>query len=388
MDFRFTEAQESLRKELSDFCEEPRVQEILKELESEGDLYSAHSWELYKKMVERGWLGMQWPKEYGGQGLSYDETAIFNEATSYYRIPMMGYALTGIVGNSLAHFASEEQKKEYLPRMAAGEILFCVLYSEANVGSDLASLQTRAVEDEGDYVINGTKIFTSLGHISHYGFLAARTDPDAPKHKGISLFIVPMDAPGITINPMMSLGGERLNEIAFEDVRVPQKNLVGEKNKGWRLLNKALAVERSGVGFVSMARRGFEDILKYVREKKLSKDPVIRQKLARLATEIEVADALAWRVVSLQSKGLVPDSEAAMSKLYGTELIQRMANTGMELMGFSGLLKKDSKWAPSGGRMESAYRSSRFVTIAAGTSEIMKLIISFRGLGLIPVYMM
>ncbi len=388
MEFKFTEAQEKLRKELREFCEEPRTQEILKELEEKGDLYNAHSWELYKKMVEKGWLGMQWPKEYGGHGLSFDETAIFSEATAYYRIPMMGYALTSILGNALIHFGSEEQKKEYVPRMAAGEILFCLLYSEANAGSDLASMQTRAVEDEGDYVINGTKIFTSLGHISHYGFIAARTDPDVPKHKGISLFIVPMDAPGISINPMLTMGEGRVNEIAFEDVRVPQNNMVGEKNKGWRLLNKALAVERSGLGFVAGAQRGFEDILNYVREKGLGKDPVIRQKLARLATEIEVAHLLAWRVVSLQSKGLVPDSEASMSKLYGTELIQRVANTGMEITGLSGLLKGNSKWAPLEGKMESAYRSSRFVTIAAGTSEIMRLIISFRGLGLMPAYMM
>ncbi len=388
MEFKFTEAQERLRKEVSEFCEEPRTQEILKELEAEGELYNAHSWELYKKMAKRGWLGMQWPQEYGGQSLSFEETAIFNETTAYYRIPMMGYALTSIIGNALIHFGSEEHKQEYVSRMAAGEILFCVLYSEANAGSDLASIQTRAVEDEGDYVINGTKIFTSLGHISHYGFLAARTDPDVPKHKGISLFIVPMDSPGISINPMLTMGEGRVNEIAFEDVRIPQKNMVGEKNKGWRLLNQALTVERSGVGFVAGARRTFEDILQFVKEKDLGKDPVIRQKLARLATEIEVAHLLAWRVAFLQSKGLIPDSEASMSKLYGTELVKRVANIGMEILGFSGLLKRDSKWAPLAGRIESVYRTSPFVTIAAGTSEIMRLIISFRGLGLMPAYMM
>ncbi len=387
MEFKFTEAQERLRKELREFCEEPRTQEIIKELEAEGDLYSAHSWELYKKIAQRGWLGMQWPKEYGGYGLSFKERNILDEVTAYYRVPMRSYYLASIIGNALIHFGSEEQKKEYVPRIAAGEILFCVLYSEANAGSDLASLQTRAVEDEGDYVINGTKIFTSLGHISHYGFLVARTDPDVPKHKGISLFIVPMDAPGISVNPMLTLGKGKVNETAFEDVRVPQKNMVGEKNKGWHLLNKALAVERSGVGFVARARRIFEDTLRYVREKGLGKDPVIRQKLARLATEIEVAHLLAWRVVSLQSKGLTPNSEAAMSKLYGTELSQRVTNTGMEIMGPSGLLKGDSKRAPLAGRMELAYSSSPYLTIAAGTSEIMRLIISSRGLGLKPVYM-
>ncbi|UCD83214.1 MAG: acyl-CoA dehydrogenase family protein [Deltaproteobacteria bacterium] len=387
MEFKFSEAQERLRKELSEFCGAPRTQDIVKEIESQGDLYSAHSWELYKKMADSGWLGMQWPKEYGGQGLSFEETGILYEVTSYYRVPIRGYTLTSIVGNSLAHFASEEQKKEYLPKMAAGETLFCVLYSEANAGSDLASLQTRAVEDEGDYVINGTKIFTSLGHISHYGFMAARTDPDAPKHKGISLFIIPMDAPGITVNPFYTLGEGRLNEISFEDVRIPKKNMVGEKNNGWRLLNKALAVERSGVVFVAAAQRVFEDILSYVRDKGLGKDPVIRQKLARLATELEVVYLLAWRVIALQSKGLIPESEAAMSKLSSTESSQRVTRIGMEIMGLAGLLKSGSKWAELAGRMELSYNSSLYLTIAAGTSEIMRLIISSRGLGLKPVYM-
>ncbi|RMF85310.1 MAG: acyl-CoA dehydrogenase, partial [Nitrospinota bacterium] len=327
-------------------------------------------------------------KEYGGEGRSHVEMAIFNEEAGYFHVPMVGYALTvNVVGNSIITFGTEEQKREYLPRIARGEILFCQGFSEPGSGSDLASLQTQAVEDGDEYVINGQKIYTSNAHIADYIFLLARTDPNVPKHKGLSLFVVPMDAPGVSIRPLYTLGGVRLNQTFLENVRVPRKNLIGEKNRGWYHATTALDFERSGAGRVGYGRRILEMLVQYTKETRrngqpLSKDPVIRQKLAQMEIELEVARLIAYRVASMQSRGLIPNHEASMSKLYGTEYLKRLANVGMEILGPYSSLQTGSKWVPLRGKIEALARTSLGGTIAAGTSEIQRYIIAGRGLGL------
>jgi alkylation response protein AidB-like acyl-CoA dehydrogenase len=378
---RISNVEQGMMNEFCDFFQSEWVQGIVRELEDEEEQYDTHSQELYLEMGKRGWLALQWPKKYGGRGLSQIEMGIFVEEMAFNRIPASVWGLSvGIFGNSLRHIGSEKQRMRYLPGIAKGETLACLLYSEPNAGSDLAALETRAVEEGDQFVVNGTKIFTSIGHIAHHGLLAARTDSNVPKHKGISLFIVSMDSPGISINPMWHLADGRVNEISLEDVRVPRENMVGEKDKGWKLLNQALAVERTSIGFAARCRIAFDDILDYVREKRLENDPIIRQKLGQIATEVEMARLLAWRVVALQVKGEIPDVEASMAKYYSSEAAKRIANIGMQFMGMEGLLKRGSIGASMEGRMESTYRSMPFLSIGAGTTEIMKMMIAYRGL--------
>jgi alkylation response protein AidB-like acyl-CoA dehydrogenase len=383
MDFSFTLEQERLREEIREFFQSNWVRGIIRELEEEEEQYDAYSPELYQEMGRRGWLALQWPREYGGQGLSQIEMGIFVEEMLNNRIPNSVWGLCVMIfGNALLHIGSEEQRLRYLPGIASGETITCLLYSEANAGSDLSSLETKAVEDGDYFVVNGTKIFTSIGHIAHYGFLAARTDPNVPKHKGISLFIVPMDSPGISVSPMWHLGDGRVNEVCMEEVRIPGENMVGEKNKGWKLLSQALAVERTSIGTAARCRRIFMDIMEYVRERGLGKDPIIRQKMGEIATDVEIAVLMAWRVVSLQARGEIPAIESAMAKYYTTETAKKITNIGMQFMGVEGILKRRSERTSLEGRMESYYRSVPFLTIGAGTSEIMKMLIAYRGLGI------
>jgi len=383
MDFQYTEKQLELRREIEEFCLDPDNQRLVREVEEEGDLYNAHSWELYAKMVERGWISLNWPEAYGGQGFTPQEMAIFHETLAYYGMPVTGLILTSLVGNVIAYFGSEELKKEFLPRVARGELLLCLLYTEADAGSDLASLKTRAEEDGDDYIINGAKIFTSLGHEAHYGLMAARTDPEAPKREGVSLFMVPMDAEGVGVNPMYTMGDGQVNEEVFADVRVPRRYMIGEKNKGWTVLTMALGLERGAVaGISAQGKRFYHELVALVKENGLDSDPVVRQKLAQMEIELEVSELMNWHFTSLLSRGEVPVMEAAMAKLYSSEAMRRMANEVMNILGFAGLLKRGSEGAPLGGLPEYLYQIVTMVVVGAGSTEIMQRIIARGGLGL------
>ncbi len=388
MDFGFTPEQEALKKEVTEWCEQVMTPERIAKIESQGELMNAHDPELYEDMGKKGWLGLQWPKEYGGSGFGHLEMGIFNEVVGYYRVPMAGYGLTvNIVGNSIITYGSEKLKKEFLPRIASGEILFCQGFSEPNSGSDLASLQTRAVQDGDEYVINGQKIFTTNAHFSDYVFLATRTDPNVPKHKGLSIFLVDMKSPGLSVRPLYTLGGGRVNETFFEDVRVSADYMLGEKNRGWYHMTTTLDFERSGLTTIGACRRALEDILNYAKNvkingKSLTSDPLIRQKLARLETELCMSRLLSYRVASMQHRGIIPNHEASMCKAYGGELAQRIAHVGTQIMGLYGQLQMGSKYAPAQGRIEAMFRQTVAHTIAGGTNEVQRLIISGRGLGL------
>lgn len=388
MDFRFTPEQEALRKEVTDWCEKVMTPERIAKIESQGELMNAHDPDLYNEMGKRGWLGLQWPKEYGGSGYGHLEMGIFNEMVGYHRVPMAGYGLTvNIVGNSIITYGSERLKKEFLPRIASGELLFCQGFSEPNSGSDLASLQTRAVQDGDDYVINGQKIFTTNAHFSNYVFLATRTDPNVPKHKGLSIFLVNMKTPGISVRPLYTLGGGRVNETFFEDVRVSGDYMLGEKNRGWYHMTTTLDFERSGLTLIGACRRTLEEIVEHAKGTKangepITKNPIVRQKLAQLETELCMARLLSYRVASMQHRGLIPNYEASMCKAYGGELSQRIAHIGTQIMGLYGQLQMGSKYAPAHGRVEALFRQSVASTIAGGTNEVQRLIIAGRGLGL------
>ncbi|MFQ5380169.1 MAG: acyl-CoA dehydrogenase family protein [Dehalococcoidia bacterium] len=335
-----------------------------------------------KKLAEKGWLAMAWPKEYGGGGADHMRQLVYNEEMAYQGAPVgnMGIAW---VGPSLFLYGTDEQKERFVPRITSAEDWWCTLYSEPGAGSDLAALQTRAVRDGDDYVINGQKIWTSGGHLADWGWLAARTDPDAPKHKGITMFMLNMKSPGITIQPLVNMADRHgFNEVFFEDVRVPATQVVGEVNRGWYHMAVALDFERSGIAAFAGGRRSVNRLVNLARKRPelLEQRPNVRIELADRMTEVNVGTFLSYRVATMQARGLVPNHEASASKLFGSEMGQRIALTAMHLVGMNGLLREGDQGDHADfGR---GYLNAVSGTIAAGTSEVQRGIIATRGLGL------
>jgi len=378
MDFRFTSEEEAFRQTIRDFLK----QELPESWEGGGYMLSEEGWAFYRsfirKMGAKGWLNIHWPKEYGGMAATPMQQLILTEELNYHNAPAQ-IDLGPWVGSTIIVHGSEEQKRKYLPDIASGEAEWCIGYSEPNAGSDLAALETRAVEDGDQYQINGQKIWTSLAHRANYCWLAARTDPDAPKHRGISMFVVDMKTPGITVRPLIDMAGvHTLNEVFFDDVRVPRENMVGGKNQGWLLLLTELDIERTsfggGVNISARSKRVLEELLQYVSETKLSGDVLAKDRLIR--------HKLPERAVEMLSQGLIASYEASISKVFGSEMAQRLANTGMEILGLYGSLQRESKWAALKGMMAQLYQYTVAETIGAGTSEIQRNIIAIRGLGL------
>jgi alkylation response protein AidB-like acyl-CoA dehydrogenase len=315
------------------------------------------------------------------------EQFIMNEEFAENRVPPVGGMGVSMVGPTLITHGNEEQKKEHLSRILSGEVQWCQGFSEPGSGSDLASLQTRAVKDGDDYVINGQKIWTSGAQFAHWMFMMARTDPDAPKHKGISYFLLDMKSPGVTVRPLTNLANQDMfNEVFFDNVRVPAKNIVGELNRGWYVGTTTLDFERSSIGSAVGIRIQLDQLVKYAKEHQADGSSrtgymtSIKSELADRYVEANVAKMMSYRVVSMQAKGLIPNHEASMTKLFASELSQRIARTGVKVLGMYGQLYGDE--APLHGRYESSYMTSLASTIAGGTSEIQRNIIATRGLGL------
>ncbi|GBD13533.1 Putative acyl-CoA dehydrogenase FadE17 [bacterium HR24] len=393
MEFRFSPEEEAFRQEVREFLRQEWSEEA-----TEGGAESPLGYgggrgldeirRFQKKLAQKGWLTLAWPKEHGGMGASIMKQVIFNEEMAYHRAPQQLGVGPDRVGPTIILYGTEEQKREHLPRIANAEVIWCQGFSEPGAGSDLASLQTSAVPDGDYFVINGQKIWTSLAHVADWMILLARTDPDAPKHRGISYFLVDMRTPGITVRPLVDMTGRHaFNQVFFDNVRVPRKNLVGELNRGWYVAAATLDFERSGINRVMAGIRLYEELVQYAREterdgRPLMADPTIRHKLAELKIEFEVGRLLAYRVAWIQSQGRIPNQEASMSKLFGSELQQRLARAGIEMLGLGGQLRPGSKWAPMAGRIADYYLASVSTTVAAGTSEVMRNIIAMRGLGL------
>ena len=381
MDFSFTEEEERFRREVREFLQLEVTEELIAETEANVG-FGPQTWAFMKKLGAKGWLAPALPKEYGGMGANHTQRLILTDELLYHRAVPITLCAANIVAPTLMLYGNDEQQREYLPRIACGEIEFALGYSEPNAGSDLAALEIAAVEGGDDFLLNGHKIFNTGTHYAHYVWMAARTDPSLPKHKGISLLIVDAKSPGISIRPLWTMDGERTNEVFYENVRVPRKNLVGEKNRGFYYIATALAFERNFP--IGLIRRTFEELVDYAREttrlsKALIKDPLVRQDLAQLKVEIEVAHLLSYRVAWMTDKKIVPEWEAPMIKLFGTELMHRLGNTGIQIMGLYGMLEEPSKWVPLKGRIEHIYRHASRRTISAGTSEIMRNTIALRG---------
>ena len=341
------------------------------------------------KLADKGWIAPAWPQEYGGAGFSIMQQFIMNEEFAENRAPQVGGMGTSMIGPTLIVHGSEEQKQEHLSRILSGEVQWCQGFSEPESGSDLASLQTRAVRDGDDYVINGQKIWTSGAQYSHWMFMLARTDPDAPKHKGISYFMIDMKSPGVTVRPLINMtGSAAFNEVFFDNVRVPAENLVGEENRGWYIGVTTLDFERSSIGSAVGLRLQVEGLIDFAKEhtkdrqSTLESQATLRYELADRLVEANVARLLSYRVVTMQNKGLVPNHEASMTKLYASELTQRIARTAIKATGLYGQLMPGSEWAAAKGRYGSSYVQTLASTIAGGTSEVQRSIIATRGLGL------
>ncbi len=343
-----------------------------------------------KKLDSRGWVAPAWPKEYGGGGLSVIEQFILNMEMALEGAPRSPNQIgLGWVGPTLILYGTEEQKQKHLRPILSNQAFWCQGFSEPGAGSDLASLQTRGVRDGDDYVINGQKIWTSGAHAAHWMILLARTDPNAPKHKGISYFLVDMKSPGITIRPLENMAGSHdFNEVFLDNVRVPKENLVGEENRGWYIGTATLDFERSGIATGVSHGLTVQDYIRFVHKHRndptctAARNPKVRYELADRAIEAEVEQLLSYQVIGLQKRGMIPNHEASVAKLFSTEMDQRIAATGLKILGQYGQIMKDVSYVAMSGRMPSMYMYATTSTIGGGTSEIQRNIIAQRGLGM------
>ena len=386
MNFKFSESEEAFREELKSWLNTELA--ARPGSDSDPDSEWAFNLEMRRKLAEKGWLTMAWPEEYGGQSASHMMQVIFAEEMSYNNAPGRDVFGTKMMAPTLMIHGTEDQKQQFLPPVSRGDVQWCQGYSEPESGSDLASLQTRAIEDGDDFVVNGTKVWTSGAHRADHIMVLTRTDPDAPKHRGISFLLCDMNTPGITVNPIINMAGDHsFNMVTFEDVRIPKKNLVGEQNRGWYVGATLLDFERSGVDYSAGAKRTLEELVDFAKTNSkngvlLANDAVTRNRLSDLAIEVEVSKLISYNIAWMQGQGLVPNKEASMGKVLGTELQQHVSETGMHMLGMHGQLEPGSKHAPLEGKVEHMYLTDVSQTIQAGTSEIQRNIIATRGLGL------
>lgn len=391
MDFRFGEAEEQLRAEIRQFLEENMpVLDPVDGVASIGSLVvTEEGFEKAKlfnrRLAERGWIAPAWPKEYGGMGASIYEQVVFNEELAYAGAPDTGTRALGVslLGPALIVHGTPEQKREHLPGITSAEVIWCQGFSEPGAGSDLANIQTAALRDGDDYLISGHKIWTSNAHRADWMFLLARTDPNAPKHKGISFFLLDMKTAGITVRPLIHMANRHhFNEVFFDNVRLPRKNLVGEENRGWYVALTVLDFERSGIQGFAGQRRILERMAEHLGNSPKERRAKYRLGLAELVIDNQVGRWLSYRIADLQAKGQIPSHEASAVKVFQTELLQRIYNFGVEMVGLWGQLLPEDRRAPFDGEMSENYINAVAVTIYAGTSEIQRNIIATRGLGL------
>ena len=384
MDFEFTEEQKELLQEVREFINREITPEMLEETENNGDIYGGPlGRKVVQKIAAKGWLTPRWPKEYGGLEASEVTCYMIRNEMAYILGVPLAYIAAHMAGPTILRFGSDEMKKKWLPPIAKGEIEFALGYTEPQAGSDLSAINIRA-EDKGDnFLVNGTKLFNTSCHVADYHWLAARTDFEAPRHKGVSMMIVDLKSPGITIGPIITMAGWRTNEVSYEDVIVPKENIVGKINEGFYYMMSALDFERNFP--IGKYRRIFDMLVKYSKEtevngRPISKNPLIRQRLAQMAIEIEATQLLYYELAHILDHGGAPTYEASMEKLFATEVAQRVSNLGMDILGLYSQLVKGSKWAKLSGTIQKCYQTSIVETIYAGTSEIQRNIIASKGL--------
>jgi 3-oxocholest-4-en-26-oyl-CoA dehydrogenase alpha subunit len=397
MDFEFSPEQQAFAEEVERFLDEhddPEIFDLTRENMAQ-IVDTPKRRDFMRQLGERGWLGLTWPKEYGGSEGEGVYEYLLNEALAARGGPQIGKGV-GIIGKTLIKEASEFLKQEFLPKILRNDVEFAVGYSEPNAGSDAASMRLKAERGERDgkagWVLNGQKTWTTSAHFAEWYWLGTRTDPEN-KHRGITLMLVPLDQPGVTIKGIWTMGDERTNEVFIEDVFVPDEYVVGEVNRGFQYISQALDLERFTLFTFSPINQRLDLLIDFVRTESrdglpLRDDPVIRREIARLATDAEVSRVLGLRVVAASMKGEKvpgtppPTTESSEYKLFATEFSRRLASTSMDIGGPGSQLRVRTKTAPMEGRAESTYRYTVIDTIGGGSSEIQKNIIARRALGL------
>ena len=387
MRYDFTPEQVAWRDEVRAFVREhltPPLLDELRESGNEGQGPLARQFVL--KLRDRGWWGPPWPAEYGGLGRSAIDQWIFVDELEGAGAPMLPLTVTS-VAPTLMRVGSEAQKQYWLPKIKAAEVDFALGYSEPEAGTDLAALRTRAVLDGDTWVVNGQKMWNTMAHTATHNWLAIRTEPDAPKHKGISIMIVPMDAPGVTVQGIYVWPGLRTNALFLDNVRVPRDYLVGERGMGFYYAAMALNFERLSIGSVAMTRRYFRELVALVRDtdvdgQPLRRQPWVRERLARLAVDIEAARMLGLETAWALDQGRVPAAESSMAKIFVSELAQRVADTGSEILGMAGQLHPDEPASPLHGRLQWLYRTAPLLAFGGGTNEVQRNIVAMLGYGL------
>ena len=391
MDFRFGEAEERLRLEVRRFLQESvpdlnpidRIGSIGNLVVTEDGFHKASAFN--KRLAERGWVAPAWPKQYGGLEATIYEQMVFNEEFGYCSPPDNGTRALGVslLGPTLIQHGSEEQKQQHLRGITNADVVWCQGFSEPGAGSDLASLQTRAVADGDGFLISGQKTWTSEAHHADWMFLLARTDPDAPKHKGISFFMVDMKTPGITVRPMVHMANRHhFNEVFLDHVRIPKANMVGDENQGWYVAMTLLDFERSGIYGLAGLRRTLELLAAHLRERPRGLRERHRLALAELYVSYQAGRCTSYRIGDMQAKGIAPTHEASVMKVFSSELQQRTYNFGVNMLGLPGLLVTEEPRALYEGELPVGYMTSMAATVYAGSSEIQRNIIATRGLGL------
>lgn len=376
-----TADQRELRDELRAYFARLLPPAVKAELGGEGD-----NPELFRRLVRQigadGWLGLGWPKEYGGGGATAFEQLLLFTEVQRAGAPFP-FVTINTVGPTLMAFGTPEQKAHYLPRILAGECLFAIGYTEPGSGTDLASLRTRAVRAGGEWVIDGNKVFTSSAGHSDYVWLAARTNPDAPKHKGISMFIVPTDSPGFSWAPLHTVGGNMTTTTFYDGVRVPAGNVVGEVDGGWRLITAQLNHERIGLAaFSGRTEALWEGVRDWCVEQGIAGEPWVRQDLARTYAQVEAVRLLNWQVAAAVQDGTVSVADASAAKVFGTETHVSVCRTLFGLLGAAGARRQGQPGAPLDGRVEVLTRGSIVNTFGGGVNEVLRDMICTTGLGM------
>ncbi len=401
MDFALTPEQEQFAREFNEYLDEHLTPELRAESGKfldmnkhtdpgefgRGEYGGPLSKAFIRQMGADGWLGVGWPKEYGGQGRSLMEQHIFYETIWARRAPFPVLTLNS-VAPTIMRFGSAEQKQEFLPKILRGELEFAIGYTEPDAGTDLASLKTSAVRDGDEYVINGNKVFTSIAHLADYLWLAVRTDPDPKKkHRGLSLFVVDVDTPGISIDPIYTMGGHRTNSVYLKNVRVPKSCLVGEENEGWSLIVAQLEHERFSLVPSSPMTLRIQGTVEWAKQKRIDGQlvidrPGVREKLAGLLAETEVLRLLNYQVIENMTKGKPVWAESSAVKVFGSELNIRINNTLMDIMGLYGQLRRGDEQAPLDGMVVWHFLDDLIFVFGGGANEIQRDIIATVGMGL------
>ena len=386
MHLDYTPEQHGLRMELRAYFTQLMTPDLRAELEgSEGGGPLYH--QALRQMGRDGWLGIGWPKEYGGLGRSPIEQFIFSDEVQRVGFPLPFLTINS-VGPTIMRYGTDEQRARFLPQILRGEVLFAIGYSEPSAGTDLAALRTRAVRDGDEYVINGSKVFTSLAEFSDYIWLAARTDPDAKKHRGISMFLVDTKSPGYRCTPIWTVGGVRTNATYYEDVRVPASMRVGPENEGWNLIVSQLNYERMGLVTQGPFERVLEGVRRWARTTRLPDgrrvidQEWVRLKLARVRAKLDALILLNWRQAWFMAQDALNFADASAVKVYGTEFFVEAYRDLLEVIGHRGVIRRGSPEAFLSGQLEMLHRSALILTFGGGTNEVQRDIIAMGGLGM------